>query len=114
MIATGKATEITSIVISTIPIVAIIFGSIHIVLFLILHYRFKKELLLKGKYRDFSLNDLRRFLLLCGLLSIAAGTPLTFLFLFIYGIRPPILGGAIPLSVGIALILFYLFTRNKK
>ena len=106
--------KVFPILIGILPILGVIFGSVHLILFLILHYRFKQDLLRQGQYTPYSLQSFRRLLLLVGMLAVGTGIPLSALFFVAYGLHFPLLGGLIPTSVGLALIFYYLFTQEEK
>ncbi len=105
--------SISKIIISLIPITGIIIGGITIILFFKWYFEYKKYLIDSGKYQPFQIKDFRVFILLIGILSISAGLPLTIVFLYVSGISFPILGGLVPLFVGIGLIVFYILTIGK-
>lgn len=105
--------SISKIIISLIPVVGIIAGSIVILLYFKWYFAYKKFLVEKDKDQPISFKDLRVLLLLMGILSIGTGIPISIVFVSIYGITLALLGGLIPIFVGIALIIFYILTINK-
>ena len=58
--------------------------------------------------------DLRSFSLLSGLLLGSVGAALTALLSIIEGASYGLLGGIIPLSMGIGLLAYYMINRDKK
>jgi hypothetical protein len=112
-ISMDLAESIVKILISLIPITGIIMGGITILLFFKWYFEYKKYLIDSGKYQPFRIKDFRILILLIGILFISAGLPLTIVFLYVSGISFPILGGLVPLFVGIGLIVFYVLTIGK-
>lgn len=102
------------IILSLVPLAGIIFGSTLIFFFLLWNYKLRKELIRSGQYRSTSVRNLRILALLTALMSIAAGIPLTLLFWAINGISYVLLGGLIPLFVGIGLLVFYILAVQQE
>lgn len=106
--------SIAKLLIALIPNLGIIAGSIVIFYFFKWHFEYKKFLINSNLYQPFRIKDFRLLILLISILSIAAGIPITLVFLFVFGISIPVLGGAIPLFVGLGLLVFYIITAKKK
>ena len=94
------------VLVSIIPIVGIVMGSVVIFLFLMLDYKQKKLMIEKGIYnpRPF---DLDSFSLFSGLIMIGVGGSLLIFFLLKDGLNYGSLSGLIPFSVGVSLIVYY-------
>ena len=101
------------IMITIIPIVGIVMGSIIIFFFLLWRHKQRMELIRQGKKPDDSI-DLRSFTLLAGLIAGAVGFVLTVFILFKDGASYSLLGGLIPLSVGLSLAAYYLLSQNER
>ena len=75
------STAAAQIMLSLVPMLGIVFGATLVFFFLFWNYRLKRELIRTNQYTHTTVRTLRMFSLLIGLLSIAVGLPLTFLFL---------------------------------
>jgi hypothetical protein len=104
--AMGQTSSAAQIIISVIPIVGIVMGSLVVFFYLLWSYKWKKLLIQAGQYRD-SEFDLRSFSLLAGLLLGSVGITLTVFLAVIQGAGYALLGGLIPLSTGTGLLIFY-------
>lgn len=101
------------IIISIIPIVGIVMGSTVIFFYLLWNYRRRIMLIKAGHYSRPEFN-IFTFSLLSGLLLSSVGIALTlFLSLAVEGVSYGLLGGIIPLSMGIGLLAFYLIKRRE-
>ena len=94
------------VVITVIPIVGIVIGGTIVFFYLLWRHHEVKLQIQKGTYTPRKLN-LKLFSLLTGLLLCCIGTILSLLFFLIEGISYTLLGGLIPLAVGVGLLLFY-------
>ncbi len=94
------------IILAIIPIVGIVFGSFVCFMYLLWHHKRTSMLIQMGQYEKPQF-DLLSFCLLTGLLLISIGLSLTIVFYIVRGIDYSILGGVLPLSVGIGLVAFY-------
>ena len=108
------STAAAQIMLSLVPMLGIVFGATLVFFFLFWNYRLKRELIRTNQYTHTTVRTLRMFSLLIGLLSIAVGLPLTFLFLAVEGISYALLGGLIPMFTGIGLLVFYGASRTKE
>ncbi|MDR0600514.1 MAG: hypothetical protein LBG84_10620 [Treponema sp.] len=101
------------VMVAIIPIVGIVMSSV-VAFFYLLWYHRRRILLIKsGQYRKFSF-DLSSFSLFTGLLLLTVGLSLTVLLALIGGLNYALLGGIIPLSVGIGLLAYYLIQRGSR
>jgi len=102
------------ILISIIPIVGIVMGSVVIFFFLFWNHREKMLMIEKGMEKKNTLFDVESFSLLAGLLLFGVGISITTLFAIKEGASYNLLGGVIPLSIGLSLILYFIITRVQK
>ena len=101
------------VIIAIIPIVGIFMGSVVIFFYLLWNHRQKTLLIKAGHYAKPDFN-LLTFSLLSGLLLSTVGIALTVLLLVIEKASYGLLGGLIPLSMGIGLLAFYIIKRREK
>ena len=94
------------VVLAVTPIVGIAIGGVVIFFWLLWHHHEVKLRIRTGTYKLVKF-DLKTFSLLTGLLLTGIGTMLTVLFAAIDGFSYVLLGGLIPLSVGICLLIFF-------
>ena len=94
------------VIIAIIPIVGIVIGGIVIFFSLLWHHLEVRKQILAGTYRRERFN-LKADSLLIGLLLTGVGAILTVFFALMSGFSPAILGGLIPLAIGICLMIFY-------
>jgi pilus assembly protein TadC len=102
------------VLLSIVPLVGVVTGSVLLFFFLLWRYRLHRELILSGRYVPSFWKNLRIFSLLIGSLSAAIGLPMTVLFFLIDGLAYSTLGGLIPFFAGIGFILFYLLARHHE
>ena len=102
----GQTTPAAQIIIAIIPIVGIVMGCL-VVFFYLLWYHRRKVLLIKSGLYENPEFDLLSFSLLAGLLLAAVGSALTVFLALVQGIHYGLLGGIIPLSSGIGLLIYY-------
>ena len=101
------------VIIAVIPIVGIVMGSVVVFFYLLWSHRRKVLLIKTGQ--DYKSNfDLLSFSLLTGLLLLSVGASLTIFFIIIGNTGHGLLGGVIPLSIGIGLLAYYLIKRGDK
>jgi hypothetical protein len=102
-------TAITSpaaqVIISIIPIVGIVIGGIVVFFYLLWRHR-EVSLQLKTGVTPKKIN-FRLFSLLIGILLVCIGAVLSVVFVLLAGISYTLLGGLVPLSIGIGCIVFY-------
>ncbi|MCL2184648.1 MAG: hypothetical protein FWB86_02170 [Treponema sp.] len=109
-----ETSNAAQVIIAIIPIVGIVMGSIVIFFYLLWNHRRKILSIKAGQYIKPEFN-LLSFSLLSGLLLSSVGIALTILLSLVvreasYGL----LGGIIPLSMGIGLLAFYIIKRRDK
>ena len=102
----GITSPTAQVIIAIIPIVGICIGGMVIFFSLLWHHHEVKLQIKMGTYHKETVN-LKACSLLIGIMLIGIGTILSLFFLAMEGISPAMLGGLIPLSVGICLIVFY-------
>jgi len=100
-------------IIAIIPIVGIVMGSVVAFFYLLWHHRRRVLLIKAGQYHKPSF-DLLSFSLLTGLLLLSVGLSLTIFLSIIGNTGYGLLGGLIPLSMGIGLLAYYLIKRGDK
>ncbi len=103
---TATLTPSAQVIVSLIPIVGIAFGAVIIFFALLWKHRETKQRILAGTYTSHSYNW-KPFFLLTGLILIGVGLVLSIMFLFMKGFSFMLLGGLIPLVIGLAFIIFY-------
>ncbi|MCL2801508.1 MAG: hypothetical protein FWD28_07120 [Treponema sp.] len=101
------------VIIAIIPIVGIVMGAVVIFFYLLWNHRRRTLLIKAGQYvkPDFNLLS---FSLLSGLLLTCVGISLTVLLSLIAGASYGLLGGIIPLSMGIGLLIHYIIKRSEQ
>ena len=101
------------VIISIIPIVGIVMGSVVIFFYLLWNHKRRTLLIKAGQFRrpDF---DLLTFSLLTGLLLSTVGLALTVFLAIALGASFGLLGGIIPLAVGIGLLVYYGIKRSDR
>jgi hypothetical protein len=108
-----KGASATQVIIALIPIVGIVIGSVVVFFYLLWNHKRKILLIQAGQYTraDF---DLLSFSLLTGLLLGSVGISLTVFLAIAKGAGYGLLGGIIPLSIGIGLLVYYGMRRHDK
>ena len=101
------------IIIAVIPIVGIVMGSVLVFFYFLWRHR---QIMLQIKTNTYirPAINIRFFCLLLGIMLTVIGCVLFGLFYLIAGIGYILLGGLIPLALGISLILFYAVTRGSR
>ena len=101
------------IIIAVIPIVGIVMGSVLVFFYFLWRH---KQIMLQIKTNTYirPIVNIRLFCLLLGIMLTVIGCVLFGLFYLIAGIGYILLGGLIPLALGISLILFYAVTRRSR
>jgi len=101
------------VIIAIIPIVGIVMGSVVIFFYLLWNHRRRALLIKAGQYAKPDFN-LLPFSLLSGLLLTSVGVALTvFLIIAVEGASYGLLGGIIPLSMGIGFLAYYIIKRSE-
>jgi len=101
------------ILIAIIPVVGIVMGSVVIFFYLLWNHRRRTLLIKAGMYKRPEF-DLLSFSLLSGLLLSCVGIALTVLLSITDGASYGLLGGIIPLSLGVGLLANYVIKRFDK
>jgi len=101
------------IIIAIIPIVGIFMGSVVIFFYLLWNHRRRTLMIKAGHYSRPDFN-LLTFSLLSGLLLSTVGVAITILLSILQKASYGLLGGIIPLSMGIGLLAFYIIKRREK
>ena len=101
------------VIISIIPIVGIVMGSVVIFFYLLWNHKRRTLLIKAGQFQrpDF---DLLTFSLLAGLLLSTVGLALTIFLAIALRINFGLLGGIIPLAIGIGLLAYYGIKRSDR
>lgn len=103
------------IIVTIIPIVGIVMGSI--VIFFFMYYNYKQKILMIEKGITERGNfDIDTYSLFAGIVLFGVGICLTLFFLIKEGASYSALGGIIPLSTGLSLLVFFiirLYLKNK-
>ena len=101
------------VIISIIPIVGIVMGSVVVFFYLLWNHKRRTLLIKAGQYQRPEF-DLLSFSLLTGLLLGTVGLALTIFLAIALGINFGLLGGVIPLAVGIGLLAYYGIKRSDR
>ncbi len=109
----ASTSHTADIILSIVPMVAVVFGSVLVFFLMLYNYRLRKEKIRMQIPTDSWVEHLRFISLLAGCLSFSAGVPLTLFFVFTNPANPGILGGLIPLFAGIGLVAFYYLSERK-
>lgn len=94
------------VVLAVIPIVGIVIGGVIIFFYLLWHHHEIKLQIRSGCYKPAKF-DLKTFSLLLGILLTGTGFILTLFFVLMSGLDYAMLGGVIPLILGLCLLTFY-------
>ena len=100
------------VIIATIPIVGIVIGGTIVFFFLLWRHREIMLLIKTSAYAPVKFNW-TLFSLLASLLLSLVGLVLTILFAVFDGVSYSLLGGAIPLSLGVGLLIYYIVVTKK-
>ena len=101
------------VIVSIIPIVGIVMGSIVIFFYLLWGYKLKVHMIEKGLYSVVPF-DMDTFALLSGLILFILGLVLIVFFLIKDGFSYGVLSGLIPLSIGLSLLIFFTVRMKMK
>jgi len=93
-----------------IPISGIVFGTTLLFFIFYWWYRQRMEIIRQGLYRPIEFN-LKTYSFFLGLLLTFTGLVLSIVFIIALGKSTAILGGLVPLAVGLSLLSFYKFHR---
>lgn len=103
----------SQIIVSVIPVVGITLGAIVIFFYLLWSHKERMILMERGLWERPSFN-LDTFCLLAGLLLTGVGVALTVVLALMSGLGYEVLGGAIPLAIGVACLVFYILRVARK
>jgi hypothetical protein len=106
-------TVAAQVLIAIIPIVGIVMGSVVVFFYLLWNHR-RRTLLINAGHYNRPVFDLLTFSLLAGLLLGSVGITLTVFLAIVAGPTYGLLGGIIPLAMGIGLLTFYGIKRGEK
>ena len=101
------------VLIAVIPIVGIVMGAIVVFFYLLWSHRRLAMLIRAGQYAR-PVFDVLSFSLLTGLLLGSVGITLTVFLAVLAGPTYGLLGGIIPLAIGIGLLAYYVIKRSDK
>ena len=101
------------VIVSIIPIVGIVMGSVVIFFYLLWNHKRRTLLIKAGQFKRPEF-DLLSFSLLAGLLLAAVGLALTVFLVLALGLNFGLLGGIIPLAMGIGLLTYYGIKRSDR
>ena len=94
------------VILAIVPIVGIVIGGILVFFYLLWRHRQLSLQVKTGNYKPSKFN-LKIFSLLLGILLTGVGLVLTLFFALMNGLSYQVLGGLIPLALGICLLIFY-------
>jgi hypothetical protein len=94
------------VILAIVPIVGIVIGGILVFFYLLWRHRQISLQVKTGNYKPSKFN-LKIFSLLLGILLTGVGLVLTLFFALMNGLSYQVLGGLIPLALGICLLIFY-------
>jgi hypothetical protein len=106
-------TAAAQVLVAIIPIVGIVMGSVVVFFYLLWDHR-RRTLLINTNHYSRPVFDLLTFSLLAGLLLGSVGLTLTVFLAIVAGQSYGLLGGIIPLAMGIGLLAFYCIKRGEK
>jgi hypothetical protein len=101
------------LIISIIPIVGIVMGAVVVFFYLLWNHKRRTLLIQAGHYARPEF-DLLSFSLLAGLLLVSVGFALTLFLAIALGINLGLLGGIIPLAIGMGLLIYYGIKRGDR
>ncbi|MDR2510767.1 MAG: hypothetical protein LBC77_09015 [Spirochaetaceae bacterium] len=101
------------VIIAVIPIVGIVMGSVVVFFYLMWNYK-RQVLLIQTQRYERATFDLQSFSLFTGFLLGGVGLCLTIFLSVLLGRGMWLLGGIIPLSIGISLLLYFIVSRRLR
>ena len=107
----GQTSSAAQVIVSIIPIVGIVMGSVVVFFYLLWNHK-RRTLLIKAGQFQRPAFDLLTFSLLTGLLLGVVGLALTIFLAIALGVNFGLLGGIIPLAIGIGLLTYYGIKRG--
>ncbi len=106
-------TPAAQVLLSLIPIVGIVVSAVILFFTILWRHRENKLRMIQHTYKEPKIN-LQVFSLLTGLCLTGIGIVLTLIFALIQGLSYSLLGGLVPLALGIMFIIFYKLNPNFK
>ncbi len=103
---TTIASAAAQVLMTVIPIVGIVMGSLVVFFYLLWHHRQKMFMIEKGIYRKIEF-DISTFSLFTGLLLMSIGGSLVVFFIIKSGFSYGVLSGLIPFAIGLSQIVFF-------
>jgi len=101
------------VIVAIIPIVGIVIGGIVVFFSLLWHHHEVKQQIKLGSYKKETFN-LKTYSLLFGVLLTGLGAILSLFFALLNGRSPALLGGLVPLALGLSLLVFYILNPDFK
>jgi hypothetical protein len=101
------------VIIAIIPIVGIVMGSVLVFFYLLWNHKRRVLLIRAGQYHRPEF-DLLSFSLLTGILLVSVGASLSVFLVLMKETGYGLLGGIIPLFIGIGLLIYYTIRRGKR
>jgi len=101
------------VIIAVIPLVGIVMGAVVVFFYLLWNHR-RRTLLIKVGHYNRPAFDILSFSLLAGLLLSSVGLTLTVFLAIVTGPTYGLLGGIIPLSMGVGLLAYFCIKRGDK
>lgn len=103
---TAAVSPAAQVIVAIIPIVGIFIGGVVVFFSLLWHHHEVKQQVKLGTYKREAFN-LKTYSLLFGVLLTGLGIMLSLFFAFLKGRSPALLGGLVPLAIGLSLVVFY-------
>ncbi len=103
---TSSLTPAAQVIIAIVPVCGIFFCALVVFFAMLWKHREKSFLIKQGKVTP-GVFKFKAFFLLSGLCLLGVGTVMTVMFALISGLSWSLLGGLIPLSLGIMFLVFY-------
>ena len=107
-----EISQVAQVIISIVPIVGITFAAIIVFFALLWKHRENKLKIMNGTFKEINFN-LEIFSLFTGLCLLGVGVVITGIFLLLKPNSFVILGGLVPFSLGITLLIFYKIFPRK-
>lgn len=101
------------VIIAIIPIVGIVMGCVVVFFYLLWSHKERTLMIERGLF-DPKPFDLEAFSLLAGILQLAVGITLSIVLGIIDGFNYSILGGLIPLALGLGFLAFFAYKAGKR
>jgi hypothetical protein len=111
MLTDNAISNAARVIVALIPIVGIVMGSVVVFFWMLWDHR-RKVLLIKNQLYEKTRFDLLNFSLLTGILLALVGTVMTVFLALTLGRHNGVLGGLVPLALGVALLIYYGLRRR--